>query len=302
MRFKQLDGFLAVVEHGSIRAASRQLGISQPSLSKSLATLERELGTSLLERTVSGAVPTVIGRTFLPRARAIRADLQRAREEIAHLRGERGGRLAIGSSPAPAFELIPQTIADICAAYPGAFVRLFEMIYPASLQGLRDGSIDLAVAPLPAKRADVGSDISVRTLYRNRVLLAVRRGNPLARARSLRELVDAEWVRAGTPAGPARVVDEAFAAAGLPPPRYRVQCETVLALSELAASGDFVAIVPQQVLAPERGGGRLLRINVREHIEPVSIAILTRAQAPLTPLARDFIRLLRDRAQRKKVL
>jgi len=122
-----------------------------------------------------------------------------------------------------------------------------------------------------------------------------RRGNPLARARSLRELVDAEWVRAGTPAGPARVVDEAFVAAGLPPPRYRVQCETVLALSELAASGDFVAVVPQQVLAPERGGGRLVRIAVREHIAPVSIAVLARAQAPLTPLAREFIRMLRDR-------
>lgn len=302
MRFTQLDGFLAVVEQGSIRAASRQLGISQPALSKSLALLERELGSTLLERTVSGAVATETGRTFLARAKAIRADLQRARDEIAHLQGARGGRLTIGSSAAPAFELIPQTIADVCVDYPGAFVRLIEVIDQASLQGLRDGSLDLAVAPLPANRSDVGSDISVRPLYRNRVLLAVRRGNLLARARSLRELVDAEWVRAGTPAGPARVVDEAFVAAGLPPPRYRVQCETVLALSELAASGDFVAIVPQQVLAPERGGGRLLRINVKEHIEPISIAILTRAQAPLTPLARDFIRLLRYRAQRKKAL
>lgn len=299
MRLTQLDGFLAVVEHGSVRAAARHLGISQPALSKSLAALERELGSTLLARTVTGAVPTAIGRAFLARARAIRADLQRAREEIAQLQGARAGRLTIGTSAAPAFEIIPQAIASFCAAHPGAFVRLVEVMYPGSLQGLRDGTLDLAIGPASADSTVAGTDIAVQALYCNRVMLAVRRGNPLARASSLRDLVDAEWVRAGTPEGPARVVDDAFAAAGLPPPRYRVQSETVLALSELAASSDLVAVVPEQVLAPERGGGRLVRIAVREHIEPVQIAILARAQLPPTPLAREFIRILRERAARR---
>lgn len=298
MRLAQIDGFLAVVEHGSIRAAARAMGLSQPALSKSISMLERDLGCSLLGRDVTGAVPTEIGRAFLLRAHAIRSDLQRAKDEIAQLRGMSGGRITIGTSAAPAFAVVPQAVVALQLRNPGAFVRMVEIIYPAAIQGLRDGSLDLAVGPVPARLADVGSEIQVTVLYRNRVLLAVRRGHPLATARSLRELGDAEWIRAGTPEGPARVVDEAFARAGLPGPRYRVQCESVLALAELAAASDFVAVVPQQVLAREGASDRLLNIRVAERIEPVQIALFTRARPPLTPMARELVQLLRDQIRR----
>ncbi|MDX1375438.1 MAG: LysR family transcriptional regulator, partial [Burkholderiales bacterium] len=94
MRLTQIQQFLAVVDAGSIRGAARELGLSQPALTKSLRQLEDELGATLVTRSVRGAQATEFGRAFLARARAVSADLRRAREEIAQLRGAREGSLA----------------------------------------------------------------------------------------------------------------------------------------------------------------------------------------------------------------
>lgn len=298
MRLSQLDGFIAVVEHGSIRAAARTLGISQPALTKSLQLLEQDLGAELLRRSIAGAEPTDFGRAFLVRARSVQADLRRAREEIGQLQGERFGRISLGTSAAPALELVPQAVGRLRERYPGVFVRLLELLHPASTQALRDGTIDLAIGPRAKAGAD--DDVKVVPLYRNHLVIAVRRGHPLAGARSLRELAGAAWLRAGTPAGPARVVDEAFAEAGLPAPEYGVQCESALALAGLAATSDLVAVLPHQILDRLGPQGALVRVAVREAIRPVEIAIFTLARTPPTPAVKELIAILVQLARRAR--
>jgi DNA-binding transcriptional LysR family regulator len=298
VRFSQLDGLIAVVDHGSIRAAARALGVSQPALTKSLKLLERDLGAELLRRSIAGAEPTDFGRAFLVRARSIQADLRRAREEIGQLQGERFGRISLGASAAPALELVPQAIGRLRERYPGVFVRLLELLHPASTQALRDGTIDLAIGPRPRAKAGTDDDVNVVPLYRNQLVIAVRRGHALAAARSLRELAGAAWLRAGTPEGPARVVDEAFAEAGLPAPEYRMQCESALALAGLAATSDLVAVLPHQLLDRLGPDGALVRVAIREAIRPVEIAIFTLARTPPTPAAKALIAILVQLARR----
>ena len=64
MRLTQIRDFLAVVEAGSINAAARKLGVSQPGLTKSLGSLEAELSASLLKRTPTGVTLTRLGQAF----------------------------------------------------------------------------------------------------------------------------------------------------------------------------------------------------------------------------------------------
>jgi LysR family transcriptional regulator, regulator of abg operon len=294
MRLSQIRDFLAVAETGSIRAAARSLRLTQPALTKSLRQLEAELGAVLITRSVRGVVPTALGQAFLARARSIDGDLRRAREEIAQLRGSREGTLSVGASTAPAIGVLPNAVVRLRQSWPDAKIRISDTSFPGVLADLREGRFDLAIAPRFGPDLVPQGEFAVELLFRNEVVVAARKGHPKARAKSLRELSGGEWLRSGPPGGPSIVLEDAYQAIGLTAPNYHVQCESFLALPEIVALSDIVAIVPWQMLEQPHARGRLVRIAVREKLKPIEINLLTRAGVPLTPIAKDFVAILRS--------
>lgn len=295
MRLTQIRDFLAVIEAGSIRAAARTLGVSQPALTKSLRQLEQELGAMLVSRSVRGALPTDFGRAFLARARSVSADLRRAREEIAQLRGVREGTLSIGTAPGPALELLPVALPRLRRRWREATIRVSDVSPPEVLPALRQGTLDLALSVRLGPLADPGADCLVEPLYEIVPVLIARRGHPLARARRLADLGRAEWIRTG-PVGVTPALPQALEAAGLPPPRYRIDCQSFLALPELVAQSDLLAVVPSQLAVREEQAGRVMRLKVREALPTRAIGLFRRADVPLTPIARECAALLRETA------
>jgi DNA-binding transcriptional LysR family regulator len=87
MRLNQIRDLLAVVETGSLRAAARRIGVSQPAMSKSIAQLERELQAQLLLRTARGIVLTPAGHAFVARGRVIDTEVRKAHDDLSALRG-----------------------------------------------------------------------------------------------------------------------------------------------------------------------------------------------------------------------
>lgn len=296
MRLTQIRDFLAVVEAGSIRAAARELDVSQPALTKSIRQLEEELGAVLVARSIRGAQPTEFGRAFLARARAVNVELRRAREEIAQLRGSREGSLAIGSAPGPALGLLPPALVRLRERWPQATLCIVDISPPEVLTALRQGSIDLALSVRNEPLAEAPADCAVEPLYLNRTAIIARRGHPLAGARRLAQLAQAEWVRTGFP-GNTSALPDLFAKAGLPPPRYRADCSSFLMVPELVAQSDLLAVVPWQIVERERSGGRIVRIAVREALPKRQISLFRRADVPLTPIARECVDILRAAAK-----
>lgn len=296
MRLTQIRDFLAVVDAGSIRAAARELRVSQPALTKSIRQLEEELGAVLVARSVRGAQPTEFGRAFLARARAVNADLRRAREEISQLRGSREGSLAIGSAPGPALGLLPRALVRLRKRWPQASLRIVDISPPEVLPALRQGSLDLALSVRNEPLAETPTDCLVEPLYLNRTAIVARRGHPLAGVRRLAQLADAEWVRTGFP-GNTSALPDLFSDAGLPPPRYRADCSSFLVVPELVACSDLLAVVPWQIVAREGNAGRIVRIVVRETLPARQISLFRRADVPLTPIARECVEILRSVAR-----
>jgi len=296
MRLTQIRDFLAIIDAGSIRAGARGLGVSQPALTKSIRQLEVELGATLVTRSVRGARATEFGRAFLARARAVTADLRRAREEIAQLRGEREGSLTVGSAPGPALDLLPRVLPTLRTHWREATIRIMDVSPAEVLPALREGLADLALSVRLGPLTEVGADCIVEPLYTIEPMIIARRDHPLAKARSLRELVDAEWVRTG-PAGLSPALPQAFEAAGLPPPRYRVDCQSFLALPEFVAHSDLLAVVPWQIAAREAAAGRVVSLRVREPLPAREISLFRRADVPLTPIALEFAEILRKAAR-----
>jgi DNA-binding transcriptional LysR family regulator len=79
-------------------------------------------------------------------------------------------------------------------------LRLLDTLYPRWVALVRAGEVDFAIGPVPADRLD--TDLASRALFSSRSVIVVRRGHPLARARSLAALADADLVLTGPAGGP----------------------------------------------------------------------------------------------------
>jgi DNA-binding transcriptional LysR family regulator len=248
---------------------------------------------------VRGTQTTEFGRAFLARARAVSADLRRAREEIAQLQGAREGSLTIGTAPGPALDLLPTAVPLLRARWREASLRVMDVSPPEVLRGLREGLLDLALSARLGPLREVASDCLVEPLYTIKPEIIARRGHPRAGASSLVDLADAEWVRTGAP-GYTPALPQAFEAAGLAPPRYRVDCQSFLALPQFVAQSDLLAVVPSQIAVREEASGRIVRVRVKEPLPIREISLFWRADVPLTPIARAFVDILRDTARQTR--
>jgi len=297
MRLNQIRDFMAIVEAGSIRAAARGLALTQPALTKSVRQLETELGAVLLTRGVRGARPTEIGRAFLSRARAVTVELQRAREEVDQLLGGRTGRLAVGSAPGPALGLLPAALPRLRERWREARISVHDASPSEVLPALREGRFDLALSVRLGPLAAPGPECLVEPLYLNEARIIARRGHPRAGARGFAELADAEWVRTGG-GDNTSMLPEAYRVAGLAPPKYRIECHSLLALAEIVAQSDLLAVVPWQLAAREAAGGRVVELPFPDALPARQICLFRRADVPLTPIAEEFAEILRSLARR----
>lgn len=298
MRLNHIRDFIAVAEAGSMRAAARGLALSQPALTKSIRQLETELGAVLLARGVRGVRPTELGHAFLTRARAITLELSRAREEIDQLRGGRAGRLAVGCAPGPALGLVPAALPRLLRRWREATISVVDISAAEVIGALREGKLDVALSVRTGPLAEpAAAECVVEPLYRNAVRIIGRRGHPLARARSLPELRDAEWVRTGG-ADRTSLLPAAFRAAGLAPPRYRIECSSLFAVAEIVAQSDLLAVVPWQLAKREASAARIAQLPVRDVLPTREICLFRRSDVPLTPIAAEFAQILRSSAQR----
>src|SRR5262245_44704171 len=125
MRLRQIEDFVAVVESGSIRAAARKLGHSQPAITKSVRGLEAELHARLVQRSPQGIVPTPSGRAFFARARAAQTELRKAGEEVAQLGGGGKGMVRFGVVPS-AIPIVPEAVLRFRQQFPGAQLHVVE--------------------------------------------------------------------------------------------------------------------------------------------------------------------------------
>lgn len=149
MKLTQLQMVLAIADKGSLRAAARELGITQPSLTHSLGELERELGATLFERRARGMVPTPVGQVFLRRAAVIDNDARRARDEVAQFLGNDQGEVVVCLSVVAHLVLLPMALPLFQQRFPRVRLRIVEGAFPGVESRLRDGSMDFYIGPAP---------------------------------------------------------------------------------------------------------------------------------------------------------
>jgi LysR family transcriptional regulator of abg operon len=291
MKLTQLRNIVAIAERGSLRAAARHLGLAQPAVSRSLQELERDLGVPLFERRTQGMVLTPIGVSFARRASIILTEVRHAREEVDQLHGGTTGTVVAAMSIIPHIALLPQAIRPFRARYPKVQLHVIEGLYPTVEAGLRDGSIDFYVGP-PPERA-LSQDLLQEKLFDNTRIVLCRKMHPLAKATSLRELTDAEWLTTSITHRAQEELGEVFASYDLPAPRLAIRSQSALTMIISLQHSDLLAMVPDQFKALPVTAGALVAIPVQETLPSRPTVTVRRGGVPLTPAAEFLIDLIR---------
>lgn len=193
---RQLEYFVALVDTGSFKAAADQCGISQPSLSVQLATLEKRLGQRLVERGRAGVIPTLAGREVHERARAILEATQTLVNRFDLPRKGLSGTIRFGASGTLGPYLLPHVIARLHARHPELQLFIREGAPEALTAGLARGDYDMILVQLPVR-----GEVTQIRLFREPLQVVVARDHPFAgRDRIRREDLRGQTVLALGPA------------------------------------------------------------------------------------------------------
>lgn len=294
MRVQHIQTLVAIADAGSIRGAAGVLGKSQPALTKALRQAEDDLGVSLFQRSSRGVLLTEMGERVLSRARTISSEMARLDDEVAQLRGQQVGALHVCLSPLAAVQIMPQALTLFRRTHQNIEVRLSSGLYPGALKPLREGKADLVIGPAPPP--GMMREIAVEPLIETPIGIITSAKSPYARARSLAQLTDAQWIMIGAPMGPGDIFRKPFVDHGLPPPRAMTTSESYFGAMSLVENLGAVCTFPLRLLDETKKGWRITAIPIRERIEPLQISLMLRAGHPLTPAGEALADCVRRRA------
>jgi DNA-binding transcriptional LysR family regulator len=150
----QLKSFLSVVDEGGFTAAGLRLGMTQPAVSRAVATLEKELGSPLLARGNGDLTLTDAGTRVVPHAREALRHLTLLRTEVATASGEVRGTLSLASLPSVTRTLVAPQLRTFADRNPAVTIRLLEGSEQEVRDWLDQGAAEAGVVSLPVSGLD----------------------------------------------------------------------------------------------------------------------------------------------------
>jgi DNA-binding transcriptional LysR family regulator len=182
VELRHLRYFVTLAGELHFRRAAERLHIAQPALSQQIRQLEDEVQVKLLLRTTRQVQLTDAGRTFLPEARRILGDLDRA-TRLARLTGRgESGVLTIGCTEAAEISVLPRALAAFRKAAPGVTLAVESLTTSDQVQALRDGRIQLGFLRLPCEDSAL---LAVERVWREPMLVVLPESHPLALRRRI---------------------------------------------------------------------------------------------------------------------
>jgi DNA-binding transcriptional LysR family regulator len=154
VQLQQLVYFLAVARTRHFTRAAELTHVAQPSLSKQIHCLERDLGSELFHRARGNVTLTPAGEVLVPFAKRILADVETARLEVHELAELRRGRLRLGATPSLCTGPFAHALALFHGHYPGIELIIDETGSRDLVRQLAEGALDLALITSPAHRGD----------------------------------------------------------------------------------------------------------------------------------------------------
>lgn len=272
LRLKDLHTLQAVTEVGSMAKASRQLGLSQPAISKAIADMERTLGATLLERSTHGVELTESGRMLLARSRVVFDELQEGVKEIQSLVDPTRGEIRVGTTE-PITGFLSEIVSRMSRSYPRITYRVAVSDTTSLARDLRERALDVILTRWTS--GTIVDDLAVDTLFKAPLAVLCDRRHPLlSRKRlSLADTMQEAWTLSPSDSFLGRVVVDVFRRRKLDLPATLVTTLSVHMRLNLLASGRFLTMLPSRMVnhPAHKAWLRALPIDLPESAGPIAM-------------------------------
>jgi DNA-binding transcriptional LysR family regulator len=291
---RDLHVLLAVVERGSMARAARDLAVSQPVVSKTIADLEHTLGVRLLDRSRHGVTPTPYGRALLRRSTAAFDELRQGVKEIEFLAQPTAGEVHVGALAAMLAGLLPAAIAQMRLKNPRIAIHATAMLTsPHLYDNLHDRVVDFIIGRIV--RRPLHKDLHAEILFDEPLFVVCGTQSSWASRRkiAMADLMDEPWVlpQSGTEVG--NLIADVFHSSGLDIPNAAVYCSSIEMSWSLLATGRFLAVLPLSLLQFGVQRNAVKTLPVKLSVEPKPVGIVTLKNRTLSPAAELFIDCIR---------
>jgi DNA-binding transcriptional LysR family regulator len=279
---REMRAFHSVALTGSIRQASRSLGVAPSSVSRQIALLEHQMGTSLLRRTPAGVVLTHAGSLVAEYARGVVLDYDSLRADLNDLRGSRRRLIRVAAVESSISGGLLQAIAEFRLKFSSVSFRVSMLPALDVVDEVRHGECDIGLAfgvqALP--------DISVVAKIPEPIVLVVPVGHEFATLSSvaLRELKGLSLALPDIKFGIRRIVDSAMHDIGLGAALHpALSANTFIAIREFVKRNAGVAILPRRAVIEDVNLNQLVAIPIEDpgfDATTIDIIMLSKQRTP----------------------
>ncbi len=293
LKMSELRVFVTVLEHRSFRKAAAVLHLSQPAITKAIASLEQTLGLKLFDRVADGVVPTVHGRSFAPRAVAVFDELRRAAQDLTLVSSGATGSLRVGSVPMPAIPFLPVALNKLMTEHPGIFVSLVEERETDLIDRLRKRDIELAI--LRMSLVEAGDDMRVHGLFDEKLCVVAAKNHPLASRKRVGwdELLAQRWVMPPADCYFYSHVQRTLDRLGMAMPQHVVESYSVQMQFSMVLHAGLLGFGMRSQIEFAPGKEFLVRMPIDLPMHSSPVAAVTLASHEPSPLARQLIEQIR---------
>ncbi len=249
---RQLRAFSAVVAAGTLGRAAAELNVTQPALSRTIKSLEDQVGAPLFERHSKGMHLTDIGNALLPHAKLLQREAEHAQEEIDEMRGLAKGTIRVGAVGSIACLVLPLAIGNVLKKWPRLHVHVIEGVWDHLAASLLTHEIDLALALAAPDSDEIVSVQDCR--WEDWSYVVAASDHPLRRQQkiSLADTLGEPWAITPKGTGPYEHMKGVFAAHGLGLPNVVVETRSVTVLKSLVARSSFLSWMAEPMFDAER--------------------------------------------------
>ena len=292
LRMRQVALLLAIEASGTLGAAARTIGMTQPAATKMLHELEVTLGQDLFDRAGRVLKLNAAGQLATQSFRGMTGTLEQLQRDLRELSLGSAGRLSVGSIMAASPTYLTRALAKLKDQYPLLSVNIEVGTSQGLMEQLDEGTLDTVIGRVPG----AAGEYLFEPLSEEAISVVCAPDHPLARLRApaFNRLTDYPWVLqpAGNPMHD--VIMQEFMEHHTPLPSGPLETSSTMITVHLVARSRMIAALPQSVAKgfhKHRMLG-LVRYPVRNRL--ASYGSIVRADRPSSPQAEHFLRLLHE--------
>lgn len=279
MTLVQLRHFLELAKTGSFSKSAVKLHLSQPALSRSIRTIEDELGHQLFDRVGRRTELTAFGQQIYVEARELVDRANNLKQIGQQLLSGQTGKVSIGLGSGPGALLMTPLLTHMATNYPRGHLEIARGSTALLVQALRDRHLDALV--LDIRSLNPSSDLVVHTLCEMPGAFMCRKGHPLGNERQVTLARVKEFPVASTPLSDevARILVDRYGPDAHPDVLVNLRCEEIASLVDVVRSTDTI-LVAVRSLAPDLRALKMSpELNATAKFGWVSLR--SRSEAPL---------------------